>query len=917
VRDRDTVGGLSAASNFYECFAATAERFASRRAVQVTTDGAPEAVSYGRLRELAEHAAGELAGRGVGPGDRCAVLAPNGIGWCASYLGILRLGAVAIPLDTSYGARPIARLLRDSRAKAVFAPPRLRGTIEEAAELAGPRPGVIALPEPSALGDSPARDLPPCRVARADPAVILYTAGTTSEPKGVVLTHGNLLAEIEALLAVLPVDERDVALGVMPLYHVLALVSNLLLPLACGGSVVFLDSVSPTRILRALGEDRITVLCCVPQFFHLAHGKILQDVAAWRWPGRIAFRALLRLNGALRARLRINAGALLFGAVHRRFGRDMRFLITGGARFDPRVERDLRALGLDVLVAYGLTETTGAATLVRPRDNRTGSVGRPVPGIEIRTLQPDATDRPGLRDGEVTIRGPIVMREYLDRPDLTAAILEEGWLRTGDLGRIDARGNLTITGRKKEVIVLSSGKNVHPEEIEAHYARSPYIAEVCVVGLASPDQAYSERLHAVIVPDLVVMRERNIVNMRDTLRFEVENLSMELPPHKRVLSFEVWSRELPRTTTRKLKRFEIEQSVSDARTPVTEPRRRAVGPDTEDAAWAADPAVARALEAIAASTGKPAATRPDANIELDLGLDSIERLDLITHLETVMGRRVPEVVVGQIYTVRDLVAAVTRPGAEAPEGGAPAPADAWDGLLRVPEPDEAALSYLAKPNRVVLGLVFLALASLRWTARALLRFRVTGRENLPARGPFLICCNHQSYLDGFLLLSALPFRIVRQTFLVGASRFHETWLLRRALRALNVIPIDPNRNLLRALRASAYGLRRGKILIVFPEGGLSLDGRIGSFKKGASILSAHLRVPIVPVGIRGTFDVWPRGRLPRRLARVSLRIGAPMPPPDPPTSTAPVDADAAYAIHAERLRAAIDRLCLVNEQGGR
>src|SRR5439155_23810089 len=267
-------------------------------------------------------------------------------------------------------------------------------------------------------------------------------------------------------------------------------------------------------------ERDITVFCCVPQFFYLIHERILKEVGQHGLITRLGFRSLLRFCRTARA-VRINLGKLLFRRVHQLLGRRMRFLITGGSRFDAQIGRDFYALGFDILQAYGLTETTGGATCTPPGRNAIGSVGPPLPGVEINILDPKPPeDDGGPATGEIAIRGPIVMKGYHNRPDATAAVLQDGWLRTGDLGYVDD-GNLFVTGRRKEIIVLSSGKNIYPEEIEAHYLKSPFIKEICVLGLQSgPGEPFSERLYAVVVPNFEVLRQRKIVNAKEVIRFD-------------------------------------------------------------------------------------------------------------------------------------------------------------------------------------------------------------------------------------------------------------------------------------------------------------------------------------------------------------------------------------------------------------
>jgi long-chain acyl-CoA synthetase len=632
----------------------------------------------------------------------------------------------------------------------------------------------------------------------------------------------------------------------------------------------------------------------VPQFFYLIHQRIAGEVEKRGFLARLAFKGLTRTNGALR-RIGVNAGPILFRRVHRTLGPRMRLLITGGSRFDEAIGRELHDLGFTILQAYGLTETSGAATITR-HGEPIDTVGRALPDVEVATA-PAA----GGFDGEILVRGPIVMAGYWNRPEATAAVLRDGWLHTGDLGRIDAQGRLTVTGRSKEVIVLSSGKNIYPEDVEAHYRQSIFIRELCVVGVSSPGEPSSERLHAIVVPDLDVMRERKIVNTAELIRFELEGLSVALPPHKRVLGFDVWMEPLARTTTGKLKRHEIldrwrERSAgarasADAGSVRAEPAR--AGRDVESER---EPHVAQVM-ALARTMVRPGIeVRPDSNLELDLGLDSMERVELLALLEQRFGARVPEAIAQTALQVRDLAAAFQGVSGDAAGAGEPP----WAALLDVTDPGPE-LQALTRPRTLAAPLLF---AAARLLARVLARPRVSGVEHVPRQGPFIISPNHQSYLDPFVLLGVLPYEVFRQLFFVGAAEYFQTpvtaWLAKR----LNVVPVDPDANLLPAMQAGAFGLRQGRILVLFPEGERSIDGSVKKFKKGAAILSQHLEVPVVPVAIAGVFEIWGRNRpldwrrlLPWSGHRVRVRFGEPLPPARGP-----------YAESTAALRTAVERM---------
>jgi len=750
-------------------------------------------------------------------------------------------------------------------------------------------------------------------------AVLLYTSGTTADPKGVVLTHANLEAERGGALAIVDVSEHDAVLGVLPLFHALAQMANLLLPLAVGAKVVFLETVSSSTLVAALDARGITIFACVPQFFYLIHQRVMNEVGRAGALARGTLRVFISTNVWLRDHLGWNPGRAVFGRVHRALGRRMRLLITGGSKFDPAIGRDLYGLGFTILNAYGLTETSGGATIVRPNDRYTTSVGQAFPGVEIRIAGKTSTfevrtskfDEGGgderQDEGEILIRGPVVMREYYRRPDATAEALHDGWLYTGDLGRLDADGRLYITGRKKEIIVLSSGKNLYPEEIEAHYRQSAFIKELAVLGLTPPGQPSAERLHAVIVPDEQVLRERGIVNLRELIRFEVEGLSVQLPAHKRILTYDISLDPLPRTTTGKIRRHEVEGRAREH----TAAAREARPLSDDERAWLEAPGRADTMAFIGAKLGRP--VQPGAHLELDLSLDSMERVELLTQLEQRAGTRVSSEVRAVIFTVRQLVDAVAAAPAASAAGPAPEADLPWDTLLATP-PDPALVANLSRSKTGRAIVLFVALKIFKLAARVLLGYRTRGREHLPAEGPFIISPNHQTFVDGVFLTAALPFRTLRQLFLVGAAEFFESPFMRWLAVAINIVPVDPDANLVNAMRAGAAGLRLKKVLILFPEGERSIDGELKKFRKGAAILSAHLSAPIVPVALDGLFDLWPRGRafnwrglLPWRSSPVTVEFGAPIETPVGDYAAGTTSLRAAVARMFDRMRAGANR----------
>jgi len=900
-------------STFYELFRECAERWPRNVALEIQRREHVESYTYAEVRGMAESIGRWIVENGFAPGSRCAIFADNHPRWVMSYLGVIAAGCTAVPLDTALHTDQVAKLLKNSGASLAFCDRKHLEVIEEAAEglaikivltdaVAGegpirPRSGQVRVTQTgttqvvadleSIFAGGPG-SFSPVETSADGLASLLYTSGTTADPKGVMLTHANLLGEVESVFNWVQIGPEDALLGVLPLFHVLSQMANLLLPLVRGSRVVYLETLNTTELLRALRERKITAFAVVPQFFNLVHERIFKEAAKRGALAQQALRALMKLNEMLR-KIGVNAGPFFFGKVHKTFGDRMRYLITGGSRFDPQVGRDFHALGIDVLQAYGLTETTGGAFLVEPAHNVIGSVGPPFPGIEAMIINPQPRDD-GPPSGEILIRGSIVMKGYWNRPDATAEAIKDGWLHTGDLGYFDAHGNLFITGRQKEIIVLSNGKNIYPEEVEAQYLKSPYIKEICVLGFEGPpDDPRSDQLYAVVVPNFEVLKERKIVNMKEVIRFDIESLSAQLASTKRITNYEIWQEDLPRTTTRKLKRFEIEKQVranQGKKLDASDSSLIEQPLSTEDAVWLDRPEAQRAVKVIRdVARNAPDVIRPSQNLELDLALDSMQRVELLSALEEELGGDVEESRLAEIYTVRELVDVVLD-GATGARSEPRTQFTGWGTILKE-EPTNPEVLALAKVRPAFELLCFGLSRLVQIFALDRFQLQVTGLEKLPACGPVIISSNHQSFLDPLILASLFPWTLFRNTSSLGTSEIFGSGFMRRLARQLRVVVLDPDANLVPAMRAGAFGLRRGRVLMLYPEGERTIDGSPKTFKKGAAILSIHLQVPIVPVAIDGFFEAWPRGKGFPKFAPLKMKFGDPIhPPPEAQASEA-------------------------------
>ena len=900
---------------FYDRFLECAERWPNNVALELQRHDHVESYTYNELRGMAESVGRWIGENGFAPGSRLAIVADNHPRWVAVYLGIIAAGCAVVPLDTALHADQLTKLLKDSGASTLFCDVRHAQAAREAvaslniglvlfdpdrsdADRIGPDRATQQGIDQHWLGNLPAifaggpGTFQPVRPAADDLASLIYTSGTTADPKGVMLTQANFQGEVEAVIHWVELAPTDAFLGVLPMFHVLAQMANLLLPLVKGARVVYLETLNTTELLRALQERNITVFAVVPQFFYLIHERILQEVEKRGALTLKIFKSLMQCNRMLR-KVGINAGPILFGKVHATLGSKMRYLVTGGSRFDPQIAGDFHDLGVDVLQAYGLTETTAAVFANSPSNNVIGSVGKALKGVEGKIVYAIDDQQPledgGPAAGEVALRGALVMKGYWNRPDATAAVLRDGWFHTGDLGYFDANGNLFLTGRKKELIVLSNGKNIYPEEVEAHYLKSPYIKELAVMGLeGKPGEG--GRLHAVVVPNFDVLRQKKIVNAKEVIRYDIESLSQQIASTKRIGSYEIWQDDLPRTTTRKIKRFEVEKRVKaqqarkledDSELPAEQPLT------ADDAAWLDQPDVQRALKIVreAARTAPPS-LRPAHNLELDLGLDSMQRVELLSQIEEQIGGNVEESQLAAIYTVRDIVDAVLQSAASGAAPGARTTFAGWKAIL-AEEPDASEVLALVRPQRISAEFWYLVSRLMQVISLDRFHLHVSGIEKLPKSGAFIISSNHQSYIDPLILASVLPPAIFDKVFAVGTSEIFGKGIMLRLARSLRIVVVDPDANLIPAMRAGAFGLRQGRPLILYPEGERSIDGTPKVFKKGAAILSIHLQVPIVPVAIEGFYDAWPRNKPFQNFAPLKIAIGDPIvPPPESDASEA-------------------------------
>ncbi|MBN1871363.1 MAG: AMP-binding protein [Candidatus Omnitrophica bacterium] len=837
-------------------FSRTAQRYAEKTCLQVERDGRWEKYTYSRVEKLSRKVAGFLASEGIGKGDFVLLILGNCPEWAITYLGITLSGACAVPIDPQMTAGEIRNITYDCGPKAVFASDSSLSK-SEFADLIPRFKRLVSVDRHAVLGSDGRTvdleyvqdlDMPPHAafppLTPDDNASLIYTSGTTGTPKGVLLSHGNFCSNAESFEVLEIFSEKDTFLSILPLFHSYAFMAGLLVPVLSGATITYCLSFKPEDVSRAIKTSGVTIVPAVPQFFSMLRNKIFQGY--YRSP------RLIRPFVLLATRFKVKEV----------FGRTLRLFVSGGARLEPAVGRDMSRLGIGLMEGYGLTETSPVVTLTPKGRMKFGTVGKSIPGVSVKINDPDKTGA-----GEILIKGPNVMKGYFKRPDLTDEVIKDGWFHSGDLGYLDKEGYLYITGRSKEVIVLSSGKNIYPNELEEIYGSSPYIKELCI--LSGDDQ---RGLHAVILPDFQHFRQANIMNVKDKIKWEVENISRRLPPHNHIMGFTIVRGELPRTRLGKLKRFEIQERFGKAEEYEKKEDKK---PQETDKALTADDTSRKSLDYMRERFKRPIGL--DDHLEIDLGIDSLGRIELIDGLEGRLGFKVPNELLVRAFTVRDLlreIGGIKEKGVlEKPEKRS----FDWKRVLHESPPEDV-IKKIRLRHTLYDGIFTFCFTKffINTLFKIFWRLEVRGQRALPEQGPYILCPNHASYLDGFTVGVSLPLGIELNTFFLGFAAYVEHPLAAWGMRVGRLIPLDVEAHLVEAMQVSSYVLRNGKIICIFPEGGRSVDENVKDFKKGVGILAKELDIPLVPVYIEGSHFAWPRTRRFPRPYPLKITYGRPV-----------------------------------------
>lgn len=841
--------------------------------------------SYGEILHQVELLASYLHSLSFPRGARVAILSENRHEWVVVYLAVVALGLVAVPLDAQATLKEWTPILKHSEVRLLFHSEKFEGHFSKMPE------GLAGLERISfgekieeifrrSAGGLKEEDRPP--VGESDVATLVYTSGTTGTPKGVLLTHGNLLASAREM-NVHHDRSGGVAASILPFNHIYgfaALSSRILL----GDAFLIFKTIKEDLLFENFARFRPYTLAGVPVLFE-RFARSLRQRMKKELPGfvcRWIERAGKGFLGADAENFRFFKKKA-FSKIHRVFGGRISHFASGGAPIDPQLVRFFNTLGIAICQGYGLTETSPLVALCRRKAGRIGSVGKVVGGMTIRIQTPD---REGV--GEVWVRGDAVMQGYYLNPEATAQVIDgDGWFKTGDLGRLDADGYLYISGRLKELIVTPNGKNIYPAEIEPLFEKMHGVREVCLFGIPQKN-GHGEAVHLQIVPDPDLAASRGRDALVAEIKEEVTRLSQGLPEYQRPRSVGFSEEPFPRSSSFKIKKHQVKKEWLEkgrARPGNGHAEHRVDGDDPLLHSQAAL-VVRKILKSL---LPHPVPITSASSLELDLGLDSLTQIEFWATLEKNLHVKIPEEALARLKVVGHIVEYLLENvdlGRKARSAMHEIDVEArqktvgsWFEILDTdPETSRAKAGAVLK-SHPKLRPFFLKV--FRKMFGVLCGLEVEGLENLPSGG-YILAPNHECYIDNIFVASVLPAKVQKNMAVIGAKEFFDKAATRLIAKLCHTIPIDRNQVSSSVLQIGAQVLKMGKVLLIHPEGTRSPDGELLPYKTGAAILADYAQCPIVPVYIEGAHEFWPKGaKWPQKRRAISVTFGKPILPVPP------------------------------------
>jgi long-chain acyl-CoA synthetase len=808
-----------------------AEKQPEKTALQIRDkEGSYSSITYQDLYANCLKLKSQLESMGYKPGDYISVYGDNSPNWVISYIAINFLGGTVIPLDALLGPHDIYNFLEFAEVKAVIVDESHIINLKE--ELASKNSAINAISMESIINEpGDAETIEPYSADPDDLLAILFTSGTTGTPKGVQLSIQNVFGNVQALLKSIDVTHKDNILNILPLHHGYSSIIALFSPLWTGATVTFSESIKSTDLLASIRETGVTIFPGVPRLFELLFNEIGNRVKRLPFGQKIIFNSLYKISESTWKSTNIRLGKTFFGKIHEPFGKQFRFFTSGGAKLDPKVYTGFLTLGFKIAEGYGLTETSAVATLTSPDIPNPGSAGKPLPGIEVKIENPDETGT-----GEICLRGTNVMRGYYKNESATNEIIKDGWLHSGDLGHVDSENNVFITGRAKEVIVLPSGKNIYPEDVETLYNKSSLLKEICVIAHKS-DSGGIKGLGVIVVPNMREVKERDVFDVRNRIRSIISMEGSKLPSYMQISEVLISNTELPKTRLGKFKRNEVEKIAIQLR---SGEQPKEIELKAQEIEILNKQESIRFLERFSEITEVKGPFHPNDDLTLDLGVDSLTLVEITALLEREFGVFIAEEDIPNVRTIGDI-------------------------LEKLPEsPNISTKSFHEKEENESLDEVFnlersffkrLAIRTiqlfLRFIVLIAFRSRLKNIKKIPMNRAVLICPNHQSLIDPILIYGLLPGEMLERTLFTGFGEYFSKAPLSWIVHPMRIILTGTGRTSAESIRLATEGLNRGYSVCIFPEGERTSSGSIMKPRIGAGLLSVETDTPIIPIYIDG------------------------------------------------------------------
>lgn len=730
--------------------------------------------------------------------------------WVYSFYSVWDKKEVNVVLDASSNPNEIAYVINDSQPKTIICSDFSEERILEAITIANyqDKARIINIDKENIDFNSIGSEYDNVTLQNPEgdeTAVMLYTSGTTGSPKGVMLSSNNIIGEIDGIVEKDVLQANDQMIALLPFHHILPLMATLLLPLREGASIVFVEKIASKEILDVLEKNNISVMVGVPRVFKLFYDSIKQQIQA-KFITRKIYAIAEKINSKRFSRM-------IFSKVHKKFGGHLNVMVSGGAKLDPEIATFFNVLGFTVCEGYGLTETSPVLAVNSIKYNKVGTVGKALYNTELKIV-----------DEELWVKGPQIMKGYYNKPEKTAEVMtEDGWFKTGDLAEIDKDGYLTIRGRKNSMIVLSNGKNIDPETVENKIMglSGPLIKEIGILG-------HEDKLAAIIVPDLLEFRKQGINNIQTYLKDIIENYNLTASNYKKVLDYKLVEDELPKTRLGKTKRFmlpELYKKDEKVKEKVEEPQTQEY----------------QAVKEFVAKL-KGFEPGPEENLELDLGMDSLDKVELLAYVESTFGIKIDEEKFAEMPNLKLLSEYIS----EKAEFFMNSEVD-WKKII-----DKA-------PNREIKnGWLINALRPLIYIILKMYFRLKIDRTNKISDEPQIFVSNHQSFVDALVLGALIPSKIQKKTFFLAINWYFKKGIMKYVADNGNIILVDIDKNVKETVEEIALHIKNGKNVLIFPEGARTKNGKVGKFKKVFAIIAKELNVDVQCLGIKGGYEAYSR-----------------------------------------------------------